>query len=51
MDKYEALDKFRDDLMDEFISFCDGNDFNTMSLLQISETVDAVYDNCIDEIE
>ena len=51
MDKYKALYRFKDELMDEFIACCDGNDFNELSLLEISDIVDAVYNRCVEEIE
>lgn len=50
MDKFEAVDKFRDKLMDEFISLCNYNDFCKINLLTIGETVDRIYDKCIDDM-
>lgn len=47
MDKFEAVDKFRDELLDKFLSLCNYNDFNKITLLTIGETVDRVYDKCI----
>ena len=47
MDKFKAVDKFRDELMDRFLSLCNYNDFNKISLLTIGETVYQIYDKCI----
>lgn len=47
MDKFEAVDKFRDELMDEFLSLCDYNDYNKINLLTIGEAIDRIYDKCI----
>ena len=47
MDKFEAVDKFRDKLMDEFLSLCNYNDFSKLTLLTIGETVDRIFDKCI----
>ena len=50
MDKFEAVDKFRNELMKKFISLCRYNDFNKLTLLRIGETIDEVYDKCIDDM-
>lgn len=50
MNGYEAVDKFRDLLMDKFISLCNYNDYGKINLLLIGETVDQIYDKCIDEL-
>lgn len=50
MDKFKAVDKFRDELMDKFISLCNYNDYNKINLLLIGETVDRVYDKCIEDM-
>ena len=47
MDKFEAVDKFQDELMDEFLKLCNYNDYGKINLLTIGETVDRVYDKCI----
>lgn len=47
MNKFEAVDKFRDELMDEFLSLCNYNDYNKINLLRIGETIDRIYDKCI----
>lgn len=47
MDKFEAVDKFRDKLMDEFLSLCNYNDFNKITLITIGDAVDRIYDKCI----
>lgn len=51
MNKFEAVDKFRDELMDRFIELCGYNDYNKINLLLIGETVDEVYDKCIEDIK
>ena len=50
MDRYEAVDKFRSALMDKFIELCRGNYFNKINLLLIGETVDQIYDECIEDM-
>ena len=50
MDRFEAVDRFRDELMNEFMSLCNYNDYNKISLLVIGEAVDRVYDECMREI-
>lgn len=50
MEKFKVVDKFRDELMDKFMSLCNYNDFNKLNLLTISETVDRIYDKCIADI-
>lgn len=50
MDKFEAVDKFRDELTDKFIKLCNYNDFNKLTLLTIGEVVDQIYDKCINDM-
>lgn len=53
MDKikvFKAVDRFRDDLMDEFLSLCNYNDYNKINLLVIGETINKVYDDCIGKL-
>lgn len=50
MDKFEAVDKFKDELMDEFLSLCNYNDYNKINLLLIGETINDIYDKCIEDI-
>ena len=50
MEKFKVVDKFRDELMDKFMSLCNYNDFNKLNLLRISETIDDIYDKCIADI-
>lgn len=50
MNKFEAVDKFRDELMDKFLSLCNYNDYSKINLLTIGETVDRVYEKCIDDM-
>lgn len=40
MDKFKVADKFSEELMDEFMSLCNYNDFGKINLLVIGETVD-----------
>lgn len=51
MNKFEAIDKFRDELMDEFLDLCNYNDFNKINLLTIGDVVDRIYDKCIEEMQ
>lgn len=50
MDKFEAVDIFRDKLMDEFLGLCNYNDFNKITLITIGDAVDRIYDECIEEM-
>jgi len=50
MDRYEAVDKFRDALMDKFLCLCNYNDFNKLNLEKIADTVNDIYDKCIDDM-
>ena len=50
MNKFEVVDKFKNDLMDKFIELCRGNDFNKINLLLIGDTVNDIYDKCIAEL-
>ena len=42
------LADFRDDLMDEFIELCCGNDYNKLTLLKIGDVVDKIFEKHID---
>lgn len=48
---FEAVDKFRNDLMDKFIDLCRGNDYNKLTLLKIDDVVSEIYDKQIDELK
>lgn len=37
------LDDFRNDIMDKFLSLCNYNDYNKLTLLRIGETIDDAY--------
>ena len=47
MEKFKVVDKFRDELMDKFMSLCNYNDYNKINLLLIGDTVNDIYDKCI----
>lgn len=47
-DYRDFLMDFRDDLMDEFIYLCYGNDYNELTLLEIGDVVDKICDKHID---
>ena len=49
-DKFKLVDQFRDDIMDEFIDLCRGNDFNKLTLLKIGDVVDQIYDKQINNL-
>lgn len=48
---FEAVDKFRNDLMDKFIDLCRGNDYNKLTLLKIDDVVCEIYDKKIAELK
>lgn len=50
MDKFEWVDRFRDELADKFLSLCNYNDFNRLNLERIMDTVNDIYDKCIEEM-
>lgn len=50
MNKFEAVDKFREELMDKFLNLCDYNDYRRLNLLTIGDTVELVYDKCIEDL-
>ena len=50
MDKFEAVDKFRNLIMNKFIELCNYNDFGKINLLTIGETIDKIYDKCIEDM-
>ena len=37
------LDDFRNEIMDRFLSLCNYNDYNKLTLLRIGETIDEIY--------
>lgn len=50
MDSFEAVDKFRDELLHKFMKLCNYNDFNKLRLEKIADTVNDVYDKRIDDL-
>ena len=38
------IDEFKNEVMWQFIELCQGNDFNKLSLLEIGETIDLIYE-------
>ena len=50
MDKFKAVEKFRDELMDEFLRLCNYNDFSKLNLEKIADTINEIYDKCIDDM-
>lgn len=38
------LQDFRDEIMNEFLSLCNYNDYNKLTLLGIGETIDMIFD-------
>lgn len=50
MDKFEAVDKFRNLIMNKFIELCNYNDYGKINLLTIGETIDRIYDKCIEDM-
>lgn len=50
LDSLEAVDKFRDELMNKFLRLCNYNDFSKLRLEKIADTINVVYDKCIDDL-
>ena len=50
MDRYEAVEKFRDALMEKFLRLCNYNDFSKLNLEKIADTVNEIYDKCIGDM-
>lgn len=50
MDKFSAVDKFRNLLMEEFLELCGYNDFRKINLLLIEDTINKIYDKCIEDM-
>ena len=50
MTKFEAVDKFRDELMEEFLHMGNYNDYSKITLIRIGEAVNRIYNQCIDEM-
>lgn len=50
MNKFEAVDKFRNLIINKFIELCNYNDYGKINLLTIGETVDRIYDRCIEDM-
>lgn len=48
--KYESMDTFRNELMDKFLYLCNYNDFSKLNLEKIADTINEIYDKCIDNI-
>lgn len=48
---FEAVDKFRADLMHRLIDLCGGNDYKKLTLLKIDDVVCKTYDKQIAEIK
>lgn len=48
---FEAVDKFRADLMHRLIDLCGGNDYKKLTLLKIDEVVCKIYDTQIAELK
>lgn len=39
----KEMEDFRDELVSRFIGLCNGNDFNRVNLLKITETIDKTF--------
>ena len=50
MARFDDIDKFVNELMDEFLRLCNYNDYGKINLLTISETVDRIYGRCINDM-
>lgn len=49
-DCYDELELFRDMLMEEFLRLCNYNDFSKLNLEKIADTINYIYDKCIDVV-
>lgn len=47
---YDILTNFRNEIVDEFIRMCGGNDYNRLNLLAIAETIDRIYNKHADNL-
>jgi hypothetical protein len=47
----EAVDDFQSTIRYIFLNMCDGNDYNTLNLLQIDSAIEALFDNKIAELK
>lgn len=50
MDKFDAVEKFRHELVEEFLRLCNYNDFNKLNLEKIYDTISDIYYKCIDDM-
>lgn len=44
-----AIDDFKKEIVWKFITLCNGNDYNKLTLLKIVDTIDQIYDEHIDK--
>lgn len=50
IEKCEALESFRNEIVSKFIDLCNGNDYNKLTLLKIGDTIDEIYERHISDI-
>jgi hypothetical protein len=48
---FEEIDDFQRTLRHIFLGMCDGNDYNTLNLLQIDSAIEALFDSRIAELK
>ena len=47
----EALDDFQRTIRHIFLAMCNGNDYNTLNLLQIDSAIESLFDNKLAELK
>lgn len=47
----EAVDDFQSKIRHIFIDMCNGNDYNTVNLLQIDSAIEALFDSFVSELK
>lgn len=47
----ETIDDFQSRLRHIFLAMCNGNDYNTLNLLQIDSAIEALYDTFIADLK
>lgn len=50
IESIQALENFRNDIVDKFIWMCDANDYNKLNLLNIVDAIDCIYDKHIESL-
>lgn len=51
MDKFDAVEKFRFELVEEFFRLCNYNDSNKLNLENIYDTINDICDKCVNDMK